>query len=384
MSSDDPGKAGLRPDYEVSWKELFQKLVKFVLGKYVSVEIPDNSDDSQRAVIKSKGYILGQVSSIRRDDRQNVKITSRNAAWDLGGETEWTLHASAKPIQERDIICLLHGASKPTIIRLYKDHFAVIVIAATPLNGISRFSWPEASQSIIQFMRDFLLIWDWEKPLGELQDQEEYKTLIKTYSQALEYSKAEFGVYLAEAIRLWNDIMILDDLGEDEKADERLLEARSSYMTVFKNKHRHKPNTHCGRTLLSFTAGEGYEDTVKLLLETGKVEADSKDGKSGRTPLSWAAEDGHKAIVKLLLETGQVEVNSRDKVFRWTPLSRAAKNGHEAVVKLLLETNQIKVNLKDNGGKTPLSWATENGHEAIVKLLLETSQVEVNSKDEYY
>ena len=28
---------------------------------------------------------------------------------------------------------------------------------------------------------------------------------------------------------------------------------------------------------------------MKLLLETGKVEMDSKDSKHGRTPLSWAA-----------------------------------------------------------------------------------------------
>src|SRR4051794_25759894 len=31
MSSDDPGEAGLRPDYEVPWKDLFQQLVKFIL-----------------------------------------------------------------------------------------------------------------------------------------------------------------------------------------------------------------------------------------------------------------------------------------------------------------------------------------------------------------
>jgi len=31
MSSDDPSKAGLRPDYELSWRKLFQQLVKFIL-----------------------------------------------------------------------------------------------------------------------------------------------------------------------------------------------------------------------------------------------------------------------------------------------------------------------------------------------------------------
>jgi hypothetical protein len=94
MSSNNPGGVGLRPDYEVSWKELFWKLINFVLGKDVSMEIPDDSDDdSQRAVIKSKGYILGQVSLVRSDDRQNVNITftSKHAAWCLGDEIEWTL-----------------------------------------------------------------------------------------------------------------------------------------------------------------------------------------------------------------------------------------------------------------------------------------------------
>jgi Ankyrin repeats (3 copies) len=39
---------------------------------------------------------------------------------------------------------------------------------------------------------------------------------------------------------------------------------------------------------------------------------DSKD-KYGRTPLSWAAERGHEAVVKLLLETGKADIDSKDK-----------------------------------------------------------------------
>ncbi len=209
MSSDDLSKASLQPDYKISWENLSQQFVNFVLGKGVFVETSSN----QRMVIKSKGCILGQVSSVERGDRQTVNIKSRNGHWNLGNKTEWTLQASAKPIQKHDIVCLLDGASKPTIIRLCKDHFAVIVSATTPLNRSQNFGWSELSQLTTQFLRDFLLVWDWEDPQGKSQDQEEYKTLTKTYSQAFEYPKAEFMDYLDEAARLWNDIMILDDLG---------------------------------------------------------------------------------------------------------------------------------------------------------------------------
>jgi hypothetical protein len=157
MSTDDLSKADLQPDYNIPWNKLFQKLVKFVLGKDVSVE---TSENSQMAVIKCSGCILGRVSSIRSDDRQNVNITfrSKNKAWCLGDNIEWTLQASAKSIREGDIVCLLQGASKPTIIRQCKDHFAVVVIGATPLNESGSFGLSELSKSMAQFSRDFLLI----------------------------------------------------------------------------------------------------------------------------------------------------------------------------------------------------------------------------------
>lgn len=54
------------------------------------------------------------------------------------------------------------------------------------------------------------------------------------------------------------------------------------------------------QTPLSWAARDGHDSVVKLLLETGKVDADSKDIDYGQTPLLWAAEKRHDSIVKLL------------------------------------------------------------------------------------
>jgi hypothetical protein len=357
MSSDDPDEADLRPNYGISWEELFQKLVKFILGKDISVE---TSDYAQRAIIKSKGCILGRVSSVRSDDKQNVKIAFISC---LGDQIEWTLQASAKPIQERDIICLLQGASKPTIIRLYKDNFAIIIIAVTPLQESGSFIRLERFKSVTRFSRDFLLIWDWEQLLKESQDREESNNWMS----------------FDQATRTWNVALILEDSGEYGKAEKRLREAIKGYEVAFGEKQPMLKSQY-GLTPLSWAAGNGNNAIVNLLLAKDNIDPDLKDSQYGRTPLSWAARDGHEAVVKLLLETGQVEVDSKDKDDP-TPLSWAIEREHEAVVKLLLETGQVEVDLKNKDRRTPLLLAIERGHEAVVKLLLETGQVEVDSKD---
>jgi ankyrin repeat protein len=45
----------------------------------------------------------------------------------------------------------------------------------------------------------------------------------------------------------------------------------------------------------------------------GRVHPDSKD-RAGRTPLSFTAENGNEAMVKLLLATGRVYLDSMDGV----------------------------------------------------------------------
>jgi ankyrin repeat protein len=88
----------------------------------------------------------------------------------------------------------------------------------------------------------------------------------------------------------------------------------------------------------------------------------------------FAAECGDEVMVKLLLEKGGVDINSKDMEGR-TVLSLAAGSGHEAVVKLLLEQCDVDVNSRDNEGRTPLLFAAGVGHEAIAQMLLEKGGV---------
>jgi hypothetical protein len=100
-----------------------------------------------------------------------VHINFKNISQYLGRTKEykahWNLQASAKSVQRGDIVCLLQGALKPIIIRLYKDHFAVIMIAATFPEAIGMESDSDRRPDP---PRDFPLVWNREKALDRLQD----------------------------------------------------------------------------------------------------------------------------------------------------------------------------------------------------------------------
>ena len=134
-----------------------------------------------------------------------------------------------------------------------------------------------------------------------------------------------------------------------------------------------------GGTPLSWTAGNGHEGVVKMLLERKDVNPNTPDTQYGQTPLSLAAENGHEGVVKVFLERRDVNPNTPDTIYGQTPLSLAAENGHEGVVKILLERNDVNPDSSSKSGQTPLSWAAQNGHEGVVKILLERSDVNPDS-----
>ncbi len=74
----------------------------------------------------------------------------------------------------------------------------------------------------------------------------------------------------------------------------------------------HTLNSQYGQTPLSWAARNGCKQLVKLLHANDSVDPDLKESRSGLTSLSRAAVNRHEAVVKLLLETGKAEVDSRD------------------------------------------------------------------------
>jgi ankyrin repeat protein len=125
---------------------------------------------------------------------------------------------------------------------------------------------------------------------------------------------------------------------------------------------------------------EGYEDIIKLLLSTDKVEFNAKE-KEKLTPLLHAVWYGHWIAVDLLLSTDRVDPNAKDEM-GLTPLMYAMFNGSEDIVKMLLSTDRVDPNAKDDEqGMTPLMVAVHRGYEDIVKLLLSTDRVDPNAKN---
>ena len=354
MSSGDASKANLLPNYKVSWAELFQQLAKFLLCEEITIE---TWADREIAVIKSKGCILGKVSSVRGDIAWNggqyVDVIFNNISKQPGhGEWSrhhWTLQSSAKSIQDEDLICLLQGASKPTIIRLCNDYFAIIMIAATPLESTQRGSedikWPNLLQSAKVFPRDFLLIWDWGNFPEQLQDLGNYEALIQADDWASKHATTELEGQVDNATRSWNVALILED-AEHKKAQQRFQVAIEGYKKAVGEEYPYTFKSQYSQTPLSWAAGNGCNAIVKLLLAKDSVDPDLKESQSGLTPLWWAAAYGDDSVFILLVKTIKVKINSKGR-YGWTPLWWAAKNGHEAIVKLLLEIGKVKADFKN-------------------------------------
>ena len=267
MSSDDLSTAGLRPDYEIPWEQLFQQLVGFIFCHETSME---TWCDKEIAVIKSKGYILGRVSLVKSstswNEMQDVNITSGSLEDRREWSARWALQVSAEPIREGDLVCLLQGVLKPTIIRLCRDYFAIIMISVTPPESIQigkiDIKWLELLQTITTFPHSLLLVWNWEKSSGGLQGRERSEASRGFNSLKLGHSKTD----LHRATRLFNVAVILRDLGEYEEAGKKLREVVEGYETLFGKEHLHTL-TAMDALALTYKIQKKWKEAEELFLQ---------------------------------------------------------------------------------------------------------------------
>ncbi|PGG97212.1 hypothetical protein AJ79_09295 [Helicocarpus griseus UAMH5409] len=98
----------------------------------------------------------------------------------------------------------------------------------------------------------------------------------------------------------------------------------------------------------------------------------------GRTPLSHAAQFGRSGIVKLLLDIGTVEVDSKDQN-GITPLGWAMVEGRQSTA----EIYDFDINSQDESGRTALWWAADKIQSGVLEVLLAKSDIDPNVEDNY-
>ncbi|UKZ77549.1 hypothetical protein TrVFT333_005272 [Trichoderma virens FT-333] len=134
-----------------------------------------------------------------------------------------------------------------------------------------------------------------------------------------------------------------------------------------------------GRTLLSRAAEGGDVEIVQMLIATGKIDINGRDGEHKETPLIWAARKGHNTIVKMLLNAG-ADVNVKEQHLGETALTLAIESGHEETIQALLD-NGANIHHRDHFDHTPLFTATWQDSESVMQLLLDRG-ADVSARNE--
>ncbi|KAK3346892.1 heterokaryon incompatibility protein-domain-containing protein [Lasiosphaeria hispida] len=379
MSSDDHISAGLLPDYSISWKGLFHRLVTSLVGEKASVE---TWEEKEITVIKTKGVVLGWVSKVEGHggwaDQQNIHIIFKDIPGHLGGErnARWTLQASAKPIQDGDVVCFLQGASKPTIIRLFEDHCAIIAISVTPTGDKQAegadVDWPDLLRSRTAFLCDFLLVWDWEKPCGKPEDGEDYESLMN--SRALQHATEESESHLHRAARLANMGLIMGDSEKLEEAEKKVRKAADAYKRASRRELSHtlaamdSLAVMCrGRNELKWAVKLGV--IADLLGRRGDYAQITEEG------MVRIATSFDQQVMTLLLDQRGTEVKITEEVVK-----AAARNGSSGkeVMTLLLDQHGIEITVTPKLVET----LARSFNMSIMKRLLNQCGTEVKITEE--
>ncbi|KAK6811937.1 hypothetical protein RU639_012185 [Aspergillus parasiticus] len=179
ICSDDPSTDALRPNYRLPWNKVFERVIKHIISPGISVK---TWPDREAAAIRGKGYMLGIIKSVNtpgsRYDRQEVKVLLRDTVEALylymTSGVQWLLQTPAEPIRAGDIVCLLQGASAPTIVRITNSGLSIIMSKVVPrhkaIHDTSKYV-PQGPPSEASVLHDLILQWDWAPTLDGLQEK---------------------------------------------------------------------------------------------------------------------------------------------------------------------------------------------------------------------
>ncbi|ETS87142.1 hypothetical protein PFICI_00970 [Pestalotiopsis fici W106-1] len=416
MSSVDMSSSGLLPDYTVSVRQLFQRLVEFVISNQISIEC---QKEEEIAVLKAVGYVLGTVIDAEHDDRfnnmQRVNVHWRDVLAEYSSKELYPdvlmLRNSTILLRKGDLICLLDGATTPTIVRLYHDFSVVVVAAASSLTHKENVSTAKLrvddAMRLQLVRRDFILIWDWAYPFEQDHDWNSYVEWAAGHQWELQgpsSSKEPFsGDYLSrlsqsallcmdarglresENVFHWTfnqfDANLATNAGvtSSERAFAALLNGMSSESIIWVDSKVSKTfgavrisSSGAASVLFCWAAGWHLNHVANRLIQSGKV--DPNFAYFSRPILSLVANLGSEDYVKRLVQA-KADVDARDGVIKngRTALMVAAEAGHLGVVDILLEAG-ANLNLELYEGQTALTIAAKAGHLSVVDRLLQVKE----------
>jgi hypothetical protein len=359
MRSDHPGDDDLIPDYKLSWRELLRRLVKALL----SYEIDVTTWESRNiAVIQSQGYIIGHVHETRSiSGREKIIIKT---PWKFErGDISITIESTSVLILAGDIICLLDGAAKPTIIRICGDQAVMVKISVDATDDEDEVDYHrliQDSEMVPRLPRSFLLIWDWESAATSMHTikQGAYGNLFKVDET---FHKSQL------ALISW-------DSGRFEKAEE-------SYQELWRaSKEKlgwvHPKTMAYTRCLASLYWQIGNVELANRFQATARLISQSPDCAEMEQTGAYVAEFFDQEVMLLLLERWKHKVKVPDVVVEAAAMNR--KHGVEVMQTLRDRRREIKTS-----EKVVLAAANNDEHgKQLMELLLDEDGADINFTDD--